>query len=135
MKAHTKYSMPPPRPPAARRAVSETNPRPLKVVGAPPVAALAQALPVIKQSASPAAGWATAASPLFTALILLFVSGLPTAEGASLARFYATEAGGRSWEAYAARTSPVVPLPTCLYAKCASTLHRAVRPGSQGQAP
>eukprot|EP01051_Picozoa_sp_SAG22_P016539 SAG22_NODE_2353_length_2674_cov_1.846990_2_plen_253_part_01 len=45
-------------------------------------------LPVITRAENTAAGWLTVLSPLFTMLILLFVSGLPTAEGAALARFY-----------------------------------------------
>ena len=59
-------------------------------------------------------GWATIASPLFTMLVLLFVSGLPTAEGANLARYYA-KGKGEEWEEYTGKTSPLIPLPTALY--------------------
>ena len=34
-------------------------------------------------------------------------------------RFYTTEASGQAWEVYATRTSPVIPLPPSLYARCA----------------
>ena len=45
------------------------------------------ALPVImvKNSAN---GWGTIASPLFTMILLLFGSGMPTAEGSALSRYY-----------------------------------------------
>lgn len=75
------------------------------------------AYPVIVASGSTAIGWATLSSPLFTMMILLFFSGLPTAEGANLSRFYRTADGGRRWEEYRMNTSPLVPLPACIYSR------------------
>ncbi len=71
-----------------------------------------------------AAGILTALSPIFTIVLLVFGSGMPTAEGANLGRYY--KAGrGDEWEAYAARTSPVILLPNCLYAALPGALKAA----------
>jgi steroid 5-alpha reductase family enzyme len=70
-----------------------------------------------------AAWWATVVSPLFTMLILLGGSGIPTSEGKNLARFYKNPAKRAVYERYHRRTPPVVPcccpalyerLPMCL---------------------
>jgi len=60
------------------------------------------------------AGWVTIFSPLFTMLILLFGTGLPTAEGLNLERYY-RNGHGNEWEIYANKTAPLVLMPTCLY--------------------
>jgi steroid 5-alpha reductase family enzyme len=75
------------------------------------------AYPVIEASGGTAIGWATLVSPLFTMVILLFFSGLPTAEGANLSRFYRSAEEGRRWDAYRLNTSPMVPLPPCVYSR------------------
>jgi len=72
------------------------------------------ACPVVAEEAT-AAGWATLLSPMYTVVILLFVSGLPFSEGQNLARFYEDPAEGSRWEAYCRRTSPLLPLPPALY--------------------
>jgi len=62
------------------------------------------------------AGWPTIASPIFTMLILLFLTGMPTAEGAALARYYeAGDAVKAEYEAYRQRTSPILPCLPSLY--------------------
>ena len=53
-----------------------------------------------------------AASPAFTAAILLFLSGIPLLEQKSDAR----HGGKEDYLVYKASTSPLVPLPTSLYA-------------------
>ncbi len=63
------------------------------------------------------AGWATAASPLLTMLILLCGSGMPTAEGDNQLRFMRTPEAAAAFAAYRNRTSPLVPLPNALYAR------------------
>merc|ERR1712039_55281 len=74
-------------------------------------------LPVILESDSPGAAWVTLLGPLWTMFILLFLSGLPFAEGDSLARYYENDLEGKRWDEYRERTSPVVPLPPALYAR------------------
>ena len=60
------------------------------------------------------AGLATVVSPLFTMLILLFFSGVPTAEGAELARFFRSEDSRAHFLAYFSRTPPLIPfMPAC----------------------
>lgn len=65
---------------------------------------------------SDAAGWSTILSPLFTMAILLFLSGMPSAEGDNQARFMKTPSNRAEYEAYRARTSPILPVPSCIYA-------------------
>ena len=65
---------------------------------------------------SDAAGWATIVSPLFTMLILLLGSGMPTAEGVNQKRWMKTESQAKAFAVYRARTSPLIPLPPALYA-------------------
>ncbi len=59
---------------------------------------------------------ASASSPLLTMVLLLFLSGMPTAEGDNQLRFMKTPAERAAYEAYRWRTSPVLPLPNWLYA-------------------
>ena len=60
------------------------------------------------------AGLATVVSPLFTMLILLFLSGMPTAEGQELARFFKTADSAAAFRRYFARTPPIIPfVPGC----------------------
>ena len=54
-------------------------------------------------------GYATIVSPVFTMLILLFLSGMPTAEGKALKRFYTTEESSQRFGRYFRRTPPIVP--------------------------
>ena len=61
-------------------------------------------------------GWVVVLSPLFTMLILLFGSGIPTAEGNNQLRFMKTPEAKARYEAYRWRTSPLIPLPNFLYA-------------------
>eukprot|EP00035_Acanthoeca_spectabilis_P034209 m.27711 g.27711 ORF g.27711 m.27711 type:complete len:308 (-) comp6464_c0_seq1:83-1006(-) len=62
-------------------------------------------------------GWATVVSPVFTILILLFLSGMPTAEGKALKRYYTNGDGLRQeYEEYRNRTAPIVPCCPPIYA-------------------
>jgi steroid 5-alpha reductase family enzyme len=62
-------------------------------------------------------GWgaATVISPLLTFAILMFLSGMPTAEGDNQKRYMRTRRARDEFVAYRERTSPVVPLPPPLY--------------------
>ena len=61
-----------------------------------------------------AAWWATVVSPIFTMVILLGGSGIPTSEGKNLARFYKNPKKRDDYAAYHRRTSPVMPCcPSC----------------------
>lgn len=72
-------------------------------------------LPVIKGNSDQiAAGMATVLSPIFTVLILVFLSGMPTSEGIYLERFY-NNGQGEAWEEYAKVTAPIVLMPNSLY--------------------
>lgn len=54
-------------------------------------------------------GWLTVISPVLTIVILLFLSGMPTAEGQSLKRYYTNgDALKNAYEAYRAETAPVI---------------------------
>jgi steroid 5-alpha reductase family enzyme len=62
-------------------------------------------------------GWITLISPVLTFVILMFLSGMPTAEGQSLKRFYEGGAENRvRYETYRARTPPLVPFSPSCYA-------------------
>jgi hypothetical protein len=50
-------------------------------------------------------------------LILLYGSGIPTAEGNNQLRFMKTPEAKAIYEAYRWRTSPLIPLPNFLYAR------------------
>mmetsp|Transcript_1197 Transcript_1197/g.2645 ORF Transcript_1197/g.2645 Transcript_1197/m.2645 type:complete len:316 (-) Transcript_1197:360-1307(-) len=60
-------------------------------------------------------GWVTVLSPVFTMVILLFLSGMPTAEGDSQKRFLKTAESRDKFLAYRQQTSPLIPLPPPLY--------------------
>ena len=83
------------------------------------------AVPVISVTNS-ANGWGTIASPLFTMGLLLFLSGMPTAEGSNLSRYYRTAEGKNNWEKYRQRTPPVLPFVPALYASMPMLLKRAL---------
>jgi steroid 5-alpha reductase family enzyme len=77
------------------------------------------AAPQLQLGPTGGAAWAwgaAAASPLITMAILLFASGIPTAEGNHQLRFMRTPDARARYEAYRWRTSPLVPLPNALYA-------------------
>ena len=75
-------------------------------------------------TASPALAWATIISPLLTMLILLCLSGIPSAEGDNQLRFMRTPAQATAYATYRARTSPLIPLPPALYAALPLALKR-----------
>jgi steroid 5-alpha reductase family enzyme len=74
------------------------------------------ALPACDASAARWGYAACAASPLLTMLLLLFLSGMPTAEGNNQLRFMRSPEDRARYEAYRWRTSPLLPLPNALYA-------------------
>lgn len=64
------------------------------------------------------AAWAaTIVSPVFTMLILLGLSGIPTSEGKNLARFYKNPATRDEYDRYFKRTPPVIPCCNACYEK------------------
>ena len=69
-------------------------------------------------------GFATVCGVLFTAVILLFGSGIPTAEGKNLRRYYTTPEAGKQYEAYRNQTSPLVPIPHRCYRQLPLLLKR-----------
>lgn len=71
-------------------------------------------VPVIKASAS-SWGYACLVGPLFTMLILIFGSGIPTAEGNNQRRFFKTPETKAAFLVYRRRTSPLFLLPPALY--------------------
>uniref|UniRef100_A0A0G4HP23 Uncharacterized protein n=1 Tax=Chromera velia CCMP2878 TaxID=1169474 RepID=A0A0G4HP23_9ALVE len=60
-------------------------------------------------------GWVTVISPVLTMLILLFLSGMPTAEGKALERFYKSEKGRPIIEDYMESVPPIIPFVPVLY--------------------
>jgi steroid 5-alpha reductase family enzyme len=69
-------------------------------------------------------GWIVILSPLFTMFILLFGSGIPTAEGNNQLRFMKTVEAKARYEAYRWKTSPLIPLPNSLYASIPLVIKR-----------
>jgi steroid 5-alpha reductase family enzyme len=69
-------------------------------------------------------GWIVILSPLFTMFILLFGSGIPTAEGNNQLRFMKTIEAKAKYEAYRWKTSPLIPLPNFLYARIPLVIKR-----------
>eukprot|EP01062_Namystynia_karyoxenos_P081895 TRINITY_DN9106_c0_g1_i1.p1 TRINITY_DN9106_c0_g1~~TRINITY_DN9106_c0_g1_i1.p1 ORF type:complete len:336 (+),score=130.47 TRINITY_DN9106_c0_g1_i1:84-1010(+) len=61
------------------------------------------------------AGWCCIAGPLFTMLILLGGSGIPTGEGSNLARYYKTPESAEMYEKYRNQTPPLIPFLPPLY--------------------
>ncbi len=60
-------------------------------------------------------GYATIIAPLLTMVILLFLSGMPTAEGDNQKRFFTDATVKARYLAYRSETSPIIPMPTSLY--------------------
>ncbi|KAA0157014.1 hypothetical protein FNF29_00366 [Cafeteria roenbergensis] len=60
-------------------------------------------------------GWVSILSPVFTMLILLFLSGMPSAEGAAQTKYMKTPALADEYASYRDRTSPIVPVPPACY--------------------
>lgn len=60
-------------------------------------------------------GWASLMSPLMTMLILMFGSGIPTAEGVNQKRYLKTLFSRRAYLKYRAQTSPLLPCPPSIY--------------------
>jgi steroid 5-alpha reductase family enzyme len=61
-------------------------------------------------------GWFTIISPILTVLILLFLSGMPTAEGSNLQRYYEGSAAlKQEYVAYREKTAPIVPCCPAVY--------------------
>lgn len=88
-------------------------------------------------------GWSTIVSPLFTMLILLFLSGMPTAEGKALERWYTNGDDLRKeYELYRNQTAPIIPfcpsiyvaLPDCIKWVFCFEYHRYEYPGTESQA-
>ena len=75
-------------------------------------------------TSSPGWGWATVVSPVFTIWLLLLISGIPSAEGENLKRFYVAEDQGAAWEQYAKVTSPLIPFPPSLYENLSPTVKK-----------
>ena len=83
-------------------------------------------LPIVFGTPDTRVGVATIVSPLFTMLILLFFSGMPTAEGAGLARFFRTEDSRSAFLNYFARTPPIIPFAPACYITMAPAAKRAL---------
>ena len=60
-------------------------------------------------------GWASLIAPLFTMLIMLFASGMPTAEGTNQSRYLRDPVVKAKYLAYRETTSPLIPMPPQLY--------------------
>lgn len=61
-------------------------------------------------------GYATVVSPVLTMIILLFLSGIPSAEGPAQARFMKSDEDAKNFLIYRNRTSILIPFPPFLYA-------------------
>jgi steroid 5-alpha reductase family enzyme len=72
--------------------------------------------PQFSGATSPALGWSSILSPILTMLLLLALSGIPTAEGKHQLRFMRTPEQAAAYARYREMTSPLIPLPTSLYA-------------------
>eukprot|EP00045_Choanoeca_perplexa_P003048 m.28431 g.28431 ORF g.28431 m.28431 type:complete len:335 (+) comp11836_c0_seq1:172-1176(+) len=60
-------------------------------------------------------GWVTILSPILTMVLLLFASGIPTAEGQAQGRYMKTPEDKRRYEAYRTQTPPLFPFLPALY--------------------
>lgn len=69
----------------------------------------------VYQSSSSSWGYATILAPILTMVILLFLSGMPTAEGVNQRRFLKDPVIKERYLAYRERTSPLIPMPTSMY--------------------
>jgi steroid 5-alpha reductase family enzyme len=79
--------------------------------------------PVFSSSAS-SWGYATVLSPLLTMALLLFLSGMPTAEGDNQKRFLRDPDVKTRYLKYRESTSPLIPMPPFLYASIPLILKR-----------
>jgi hypothetical protein len=70
------------------------------------------------------AAYATIFSPLFTTALLLLGSGIPTAEGSALARFYSSPASAQAFQKYFEETPPLFPFPPPLYRRMPQVVKR-----------
>ncbi|THH17694.1 hypothetical protein EW146_g3156 [Bondarzewia mesenterica] len=87
-------------------------------------------------SSARSAQYGAVVSPLFTTVLLLFASGIPTAEKPSARRFYLMSLGPRAkeedagawaeYKAYLASTSILVPLPSAVYRRLPEFVKRTV---------
>ena len=83
------------------------------------------AIPVIISSNNTnGLGWLTIVSPIFSIFVLLFLSGIPFAEGPNLKRWYELEDNGANWEQYAKTTSPLIPMPRFIYTNLSSMMKK-----------
>ena len=73
---------------------------------------------------APGALVATLTSPLLTMLLLLCLSGMPTAEGVHQRRFMRTPQAAAAYAAYRDTTSPILPMPPALYGRTPRALRR-----------
>jgi len=78
----------------------------------------------VYQASSSNWGYATVLSPLLTMAILLFLSGMPTAEGVNQRRFLKDPVIKERFLEYRRSTSPLIPLPPALYACLPLTVKR-----------
>lgn len=69
-------------------------------------------------------GYATIFGPILTMVILLFGSGMPTAEGDYQKRFMQTAEAKAAYLAYRERTSPLIPLPPSVYVRLPLVIKR-----------
>jgi hypothetical protein len=76
----------------------------------------ASAVPVVRAS-QVSWGWIVLVSPLLTMVLLLFMSGIPTAEGPNQARFMRDPTSAARYLAYRERTSVLWPLPPAVYVR------------------
>ncbi|KAF8819816.1 hypothetical protein IE077_003956 [Cardiosporidium cionae] len=67
-------------------------------------------------------GWATIISPIFTMFLLMFVSGIPFAEGKALERYYRNHRSRKIIEEYQNSTSPLIPFFPQVYRKLPSAV-------------
>ena len=98
-------------------------------------------IPVFGVTGNSVAAWCGIISPLFTMGVLLGLTGLPTAEGANLQRYYKNPDVAAEWERYRENASPIILLPQTVYRKLPMGLKRAfccefrfleyTRPGSE----
>ena len=91
------------------------------------VGAALSASVAVTAAEDPAAGYvAVWASPAYTALVLLCLSGIPTAEGENWARFQKTTQQAEELKNYLLCTSPLIPLPRTIYRRTPLMIKRVV---------
>ncbi|KAK7445454.1 hypothetical protein VKT23_014873 [Stygiomarasmius scandens] len=85
-------------------------------------------------SSSRSAQYGTVVSPLFTTILLMFGSGLPTAEKPTAKRYFLMSCGDdarepgawKNYKAYLNRTSILIPLPPTLYSRLPDVIKKTV---------